>query len=84
MSLIPGRFSCSSCLYCGTHSRHHSVLKQKDGEFLLLVASVDKKDGQELQLDGSKAKIRIQYGDFSDALKKASEALAEVCKITHP
>ena len=59
----------------------HSVLKHNDDEFLLLVASADKSDGQELQLDGSKAKVKIQYGDFSDALTKAVNALTEVIAI---
>ena len=43
----------------------------------MLVASADKKDGEELQLDDSKAKVKIQYGDFSEALTKAVDALTE-------
>ncbi|KAI0699721.1 aflatoxin-detoxifizyme [Cytidiella melzeri] len=56
------------------------ILKHNDSEFLLLVASAESKDGDELQLDGSKAKVKIQYGDFSDALTKAADALAEAKK----
>ncbi|KAI0093655.1 aflatoxin-detoxifizyme [Irpex rosettiformis] len=56
------------------------VLKRSDNDFLLLVASADKKDGEELQLDDSKAKITIQYGDFSEALTKAADALTEAKK----
>lgn len=50
----------------------------------MLVASADKKDGEELQLENSKAKVKIQYGDFSEALTKAVDALTEVSDADYP
>ena len=57
---------------------------------MLLVASAETRPSAFHEIDdkaGSKAKLTVEYGDFSDALTKVVEALKEVrlCKnSSHP
>lgn len=61
---------------------HHRVVKNGPSNFTLLVASADTSQSvavHEIEVrGGSKAKLTIQYGDFSGALVKVVAALKEV------
>lgn len=56
-----------------------SVRKDADG-FTLLVASAEAQEtaSHDIEVNGSKASLKVEYGDFSDALNKAAAALKEV------
>ena len=55
--------------------------KNGPGDFTLLVASAQK-DGEPLtaDLESGKGTLKVEYGDFSDALSKAVAALKEAKK----
>ncbi|KAG9226318.1 hypothetical protein CCMSSC00406_0003197 [Pleurotus cornucopiae] len=57
------------------------VLKNGPGDFTLLVASA-RKDGEPLtaELESGKGTLKVEYGDFSDALCKTVAALKEARK----
>jgi dipeptidyl-peptidase-3 len=58
------------------------VVKNGPNNFTLLVASADATQSAAIhEIDtksGDKAKLQVQYGDFSDALTKVVDALKEV------
>lgn len=62
---------------------YHRVVKNGPDDFTLLVASADTSQSvavHEIEAHGSKkAKLTVQYGDFSEALAKVVVALKEVC-----
>ena len=57
-----------------------SVRKDSPDSFALLIASAETKPKEvhEFKIGDRHAKLSVEYGDFSDALKKAADALAEV------
>lgn len=57
-----------------------SVVKNGPGDFTLLVASANKQPHAiyDIDLQSDKAKLKVEYGDFSEALKKVVAALEEV------
>ncbi|RXW15063.1 hypothetical protein EST38_g10793 [Candolleomyces aberdarensis] len=60
------------------------VVKNGPNDFTLLIASVDKGSDalHELQVNGSAIKLAVKYGDYSQDLAKAIEALKEAKKYT--
>ncbi|KAH6918593.1 dipeptidyl peptidase III [Coprinopsis sp. MPI-PUGE-AT-0042] len=60
------------------------VVKNGPGDFTLLVASVntDNVVSHDVEVEGSQIKLKVQHGDFSDALAKAADALEEAKKYT--
>jgi dipeptidyl-peptidase-3 len=60
------------------------IRKNGHGDFTLLVASANKQSGATHNFDvgGQGCKLSVEYGDFSDALKKAVAALHEAKKYT--
>ncbi|PPQ66069.1 hypothetical protein CVT26_010811 [Gymnopilus dilepis] len=61
------------------------VVKNGPNDFVLLVASAETRPSAFHEIDdkaGSKAKLTVEYGDFSDALTKVVEALKEAKKYT--
>ncbi|KAF8964677.1 aflatoxin-detoxifizyme [Flammula alnicola] len=62
------------------------VMKNGPNDFTLLVASADKAQPlavHEIDINsGDKAKLQVQYGDFSEALTKVVDALKEAKKYT--
>jgi dipeptidyl-peptidase III len=58
------------------------VLKKSSTEFTLLVASADTRPTAqavyELEVERAKVKLTVEYGDFSEPLQKAVDALREV------
>ena len=72
---------------CSIHGRERelnavacSVRKDSPDSFALLIASAETKPKEvhEFKIGDRHAKLSVEYGDFSDALKKAADALAEV------
>ncbi len=61
-----------------------SVRKDSPDRFTLLVASAEKQASalHEFTIGERHAKLTIEYGDFSDALQKAANALIEVINAT--
>jgi dipeptidyl-peptidase III len=57
-----------------------SVLKNGPNDFTLKVASVDLQPEVQhnIKCQGTGAKLKVEYGDFSEALQKAVKALKEV------
>ena len=57
-----------------------SVRKDSPDSFALLIASAETKPKEvhEFKIGDRHAKLSVEYGDFSDVLKKAADALAEV------
>ncbi|KDR81604.1 hypothetical protein GALMADRAFT_239656 [Galerina marginata CBS 339.88] len=61
------------------------VVKNGPNDFTLLVASAERQPSALHDIDtkaGDKAKLKVEYGDFSSALTKAVEALKEAKKYT--
>ncbi|KAI0065345.1 aflatoxin-detoxifizyme [Artomyces pyxidatus] len=58
------------------------VEKKGPKDFVLLVASVETQSTltHDIELQGTSVKLTVQYGDFSDPLKKVNVALAEAKK----
>lgn len=60
-----------------------SVVKNGPNDFTLLVASAQTQAHVSHEIDtkqGDKAKLKVQYGDFSTDLAKVVQALEEVCE----
>lgn len=57
-----------------------SVAKKGPGDYVLLIASADTGPSatHEIDVQGKTAQLRVEYGDFSAALKKTSDALRQV------
>lgn len=57
-----------------------SVLKNGPNDFTLKVASADLRPEVQhnIKCQGASAKLKVEYGDFSEALQKAVKALKEV------
>lgn len=55
-------------------------MKNGPGDYILRVASVDtgSPTTHEIDLQGKKARLRVEYGDFSLVLKRVNDALQEV------
>ena len=66
---------------------HCRVVKNGTSDFTLLVASADTSQSaavHEIEVKGgNKAKLTVQYGDFSGALNKVIAALKEVLSCIH-
>ncbi|KAF4615358.1 hypothetical protein D9613_003051 [Agrocybe pediades] len=61
------------------------VVKNNANDFTLLIASAESQPHALHDIEtksGEKAKLKVQYGDFSDALSKVVEALKEAQKYT--
>ena len=58
------------------------VVKNAERDYTLLIASADceKGDVHDLEIEGNKVKITVKYGDYSQDLAKAVEALKEAKK----
>ncbi|KAI0054058.1 aflatoxin-detoxifizyme [Auriscalpium vulgare] len=58
------------------------VYKKGPDDFVLLVASAEKNPSSthDIQVESNAAKLTVQYGDFSDALKRVNAALSEAKK----
>ena len=81
MFSIRGTHPLLTCCYnAAAESFIRRVLKAGPNDFTLLVASAESssKEGPELKIGDNTVKLKIQYGDFADALKKAADALTEV------
>lgn len=58
-----------------------SVAKKGPGDYVLLIASANAAGPSathEIVVQGMTAQLRVEYGDFSAALKKTSDALRQV------
>lgn len=71
-------------MFCIRILRIASVEKVDDKNFILHVASVEKTESatHEFTVNDTDCTLKIQYGDFSDALQKTVNALAEVSHLT--
>lgn len=72
--------SCSPKQALGLNSGR--VRKDSSTEFTLLVASAEDQPSahalHEIEVNGNKVNLNVRYGDFSEALQKSINALAEV------
>lgn len=57
-----------------------SAVKNGPGDFVLRIASANPAPSatHEIDVRGEKCRLRVEYGDFSAALAKASDALRQV------
>ena len=68
--------------YFSFSTEENRVIKNGPNDYTLLVASVQTQVHVSHEIDtkqGDKAKLKVQYGDFSADLAKVVKALEEVC-----